>query len=82
MRSHSHWSKDSRFLYGGEKWQGKGNRLIRIEVATKKEEEIRKITEFITTGVISFVPFWTPDDEPIALKDLTSYQIYRIDRDR
>jgi Tol biopolymer transport system component len=82
LTTHSHWSKDSRYIYGGTPVQGQGNRLIRIEVATGKVEEIRRITEFPTTGIIAFVPFWTPDDEPIVLKDRSTYQIYRIERDR
>lgn len=80
LTTHFHWSKDSRYLFGGTPLQG--NRLIRIEVATGKVEEIRRITEFTTAGIMAFVPFWTPDDEPIVLKDLSTYQIYRVERDQ
>jgi Tol biopolymer transport system component len=72
------WSRDSRYLYLG---LGPAD-LVRIEIATRKVEEIHKVTEFARTGVLSPGVSWTPDDEPIVLKDLTTSQVYRIDRDR
>ena len=74
------WSKDSRYLYGNADESGES--IIRIDIATKKVQSIHRITEFNTTGVISPSVFWTPDDEPVVLKDLSTQQIYRIDRDR
>ncbi len=53
-----------------------------MEVAARKGEEIRKITEFNKTGVMSPGIFWTPDEEPVVLNDLSTQQIYLIDRDR
>lgn len=71
------WSKDSRYVYG--LISKPVITLIRIPVAaSRKEEEIRRIPEFI----LEWGAYWTPDDEPIVLRDLTAYQIYRIDRDR
>jgi hypothetical protein len=55
---------------------------VRIEVATRKVEEIHKVTEFAREGVLFPGVSWTPDDEPIVLKDLTTSQLYCIDRDR
>ena len=75
----NHWSKDSRYLYGLAE---PGRTIVRIEVATRKEEEIHRITGFSLTGVLGVGAYWTPDEEPVVLKSMTSIQIYRIDRDR
>jgi Tol biopolymer transport system component/DNA-binding winged helix-turn-helix (wHTH) protein len=74
------WSKDSRYLYGSISYLGMT--LIRLEVATGKEEVIRTISEFGMAGNLSAGTFWTPDDEPVVLKDQSTAQIYRIERDR
>ncbi len=75
------WSRDSQSVYFIE-W-GREGRLVRIEVGTGKVEEVRTLTEFSITGVLSAAgAFWTPDGEPIVLKKLSSSQIYRIERDR
>ena len=74
------WSRDSRFLYFTESVPEA--RLVRIEVATGKLEEIHKLSEFPITGVRWGGAFWTPDGEPVVLKNLSTSQIYRIERDR
>ena len=74
------WSKDSRYVYATS--SENGSAAIRIEIATRREEVIRNITEFGLTGNINPGVYWTPDDEPVVLKDLSTDQIYRIDRDR
>ena len=76
------WSKDSRYLYCQIQIGPGQSELARIEVATRKVEEIHKVTEFAREGVLFPGVSWTPDDEPIVLKDLTTSQVYRIDRDR
>ncbi|MGD0580363.1 MAG: winged helix-turn-helix domain-containing protein [Bryobacteraceae bacterium] len=74
------WSRDSRSVYFTEPVPEA--RLVRIEVATGKLEEVHKLSEFPITGVRAAGAFWTPDKEPVVLKDLSSSQIYRIERDR
>jgi hypothetical protein len=37
---------------------------------------------FNLEGVLGAGVWWTPEDEPIVLKRLSSSQIYRIERDR
>jgi Tol biopolymer transport system component len=66
------WSKDSKYVYGS---RAQPDSLIRVEVATGKAEEIRRITEFSPTGGVS----WTPDGEPVVLASHWSGEIYRID---
>lgn len=56
--------------------------MIRIEVATRKVEEIRKLGEFLCIGVMDPGAFWMPDEEPILPRDLSTRQIYRIGHDR
>jgi WD40 repeat protein len=74
------WSRDSRSVYFTE--DVPEFRLVRIEVATRKMEEVRKLTEFSITGVLYAGAFWTSDEEPVVLKEVSSSQIYRIERDR
>lgn len=74
------WSKDSRYLYGII--SAKAPTLRRIEVATRSVENIHAITEFSTAGVLHAGASWTPNDEPVVLKDTSTYQIYRIERGR
>ena len=73
------WSRDSRSVYFAESVSEA--RLVRIEVATGKVQEVRKLTEFPTTGLTTDAS-WTPEEEPVVLKDTSTYQIYRIERDR
>ena len=54
-------------------------RLARIDVATRKLEEIRSIKEFQTTGTIGNGVSWTPDGEPVVLADRSTQEIYRLD---
>ena len=75
-----HWTRNSRSVYLKE-WVPE-ERLVRIEVATGKVEEFRKLSDFETTGVIGFGAFWTPEEEPVVLKVVSIRQIYRIERDR
>ena len=74
------WSRDSRFVYFTQ--QTPESRLVRMEVATGRVEEIRKLSEFPIGGVFDAGAFWTSDEEPVVLKDTSTYQIYRIERDR
>ena len=74
-----HWSKDSRFLY---RITGPDSGLMRFEVATGRVLEVRKVREFAITGTLYSCPFWTSEEEPVALKNLNLNQIYRIDRER
>lgn len=70
------WSKDSRYVYGNIIASYK---LVRLDVATRKAEEIRTIKEFRLTPANGWGVSWTPDGEPIVLADLTTWDIYRID---
>ncbi len=74
------WSKDGRYLYNNVV---KEQRLIRIELATGRIEEIGKITDSKLTGVGDEEYLsWTPEGEPIALKLVLLDGIYKIERDR
>jgi hypothetical protein len=57
-------------------------RLARIEVATRKLEEIRSIKEFQSAGTMGECVSWTPDGEPVVLADQSTFEIYRIDVER
>jgi Tol biopolymer transport system component len=74
------WSRDSRFVYFTQRTPE--SRLVRMEVATGRVEEIRKLSEFPIGGVFEGGAFWTSDEEPVVLKGVSSSQIYRIERDR
>jgi DNA-binding winged helix-turn-helix (wHTH) protein/Tol biopolymer transport system component len=69
------WSRDARYIYG------QSPEPIRIEVATGRREEIAHI-DFKTTGSSGGWVGWTEDWEPLAVRDLSSTQVYRIDLDR
>ncbi|MGO9011921.1 MAG: protein kinase domain-containing protein [Bryobacteraceae bacterium] len=71
------WSKDSRFVYGIILTP---NRLVRIEAATGKLEEIRSIKEFRLA--IGEPVSWTPDGEAVVLADHSTSEIYRIEVER
>jgi len=72
------WSKDSKYVYG---IMSAPTKLVRIEVATRKVEEIRTIKEFSLTGNLSPGVFWSPDGEPVVLASQSTAEIYRIDVD-
>jgi DNA-binding winged helix-turn-helix (wHTH) protein/WD40 repeat protein len=70
------WSKDSRYVYGNRMSTFS---LLRLEVATRKVEEIRRIKEFRVTGSLGWGVSWTPDGEPVVLSDLSAGEVYRMD---
>jgi WD40 repeat protein/tRNA A-37 threonylcarbamoyl transferase component Bud32 len=72
------WSKDSKYVYG----IAEPDRLLRVEVATRKLEKIRSIEEFRLAGNMVAGVSWTPDMEPVILADQSTSEIYRIERDR
>jgi len=74
------WSSDGMYIYF-RSVDGVDTYAYRVEVATGRLEEIVRI-DFRTAG--NMVPWvgWTKDWEPLALRDLSSTQIYRIDLDR
>jgi Tol biopolymer transport system component len=72
------WSKNSRYVYG---FRQDSNTLIRLDVATRKAEEIRTVKEFRLTGNIGAGASWTPDGEPIVLSSLSMGWVCRIDVD-
>jgi Tol biopolymer transport system component len=69
------WSKDSKYVYG----IAEPDRLLRVEVAKRKLEEIRTVKEFRLTGNEAPNVWWTPDMEPVILADQSTNEIYRID---
>jgi dipeptidyl aminopeptidase/acylaminoacyl peptidase len=73
------WSKDSKYVYGMLSFPV---RLARIEVATRKLEEIRSIKEFGLTGTMAAGVSWTPDGEPVVLANQSIQEIYRLDVER
>ena len=70
------WSKDSKYVY---LMAYAPVRLARIEVATRKLEEIRSIKEFGLAGTMAAGVSWTPDGEPVVLADRSTQEIYRLD---
>lgn len=74
------WSRDSRYLHFIQ-WVPALS-IGRIEVATGKEEEIRKLSDFEISGVIGAGAYWTPEEEPVVVKGAANSQICRIERDR
>ena len=70
------WSKDSKYV---DAITGVPYRLVRIEAATGKLEEIRSIKEFRLTGTIGFGVSWTPNWEAVVLADRSASGIYRIE---
>jgi DNA-binding winged helix-turn-helix (wHTH) protein/WD40 repeat protein len=70
------WSKDSKYVY---LMAYAPVRLARIEVATRKLEEIRSIKEFCLAGTMAAGVSWTPDGEPVVLADRSTQEIYRLD---
>jgi DNA-binding winged helix-turn-helix (wHTH) protein/Tol biopolymer transport system component len=73
------WSNDSRYVYG---ITGNPPVLARIEMATRKLEEVRAINEFRLTGTFFPGVSWTPDGEAVVLADRGASEIYRIDVER
>ena len=72
------WSKDSKYVYG---IAALPDRLLRVEVATRKLEKVRSIEEFRLAGNMVAGVSWTPDMEPVILADQSTSEIYRIDVD-
>ena len=74
------WSSDGRYVYF-RLVEGVDTYAYRVEVATGRLEEIARI-DFRTAG--NMVPWigWTADWEPLAVRDVSSTQIYRLDLDR
>lgn len=74
------WSRDSKYIYGEA-----GSQLVpeavRIEVATGKREVIARTDFKMIENGNSWLG-WTRNWEPVAVRDLSSTQVYRIDLDR
>jgi len=71
------WSRDAKYIYGA--W---GFHMVRAEVATGRQEVVGEDGDFTLTGNIPYWGGWTPDWDPLRIRDLSSTQIYRIDLDR
>jgi hypothetical protein len=74
------WSHDGKYIYA-EAGPGSAPEAIRIEVATGRREEIMR-ADFKLIGNSGPWLGWTDDWEPLAVRDLSSTQVYRIDLDR
>ena len=74
------WSRDGKYIYGNI-GSGAVGEAVRIEVATGRREEIAR-TDFKPIGNGGIWLGWTEDWEPLAVRDLSSTQVYRIDLDR
>jgi DNA-binding winged helix-turn-helix (wHTH) protein/Tol biopolymer transport system component len=73
------WSEDSKFIYG---WRGDRYEIGKTEVSSGKFEKIAEIAGFHPVGNIGVWVGWTPEWEPLVLRDLSSEEVYRIDLDR
>jgi eukaryotic-like serine/threonine-protein kinase len=69
------WSKDSKHVYGILPQKS----LVRLEISTRRLEEIRNVREFRLAGTMVPGVFWTPEGEPVVLADMTTNEIYRVD---
>ena len=74
------WSHDGKYIYG---MTGLGATVeaFRIEVATGRHEDIAH-ADFGAVANVTYWLGWTPDWEPLTIRDLSSIQIYRLDLDR
>jgi hypothetical protein len=74
------WSEDSRYVYG---WYGELSVIGRILVETGKFDKIAERTGFQQIGNLGWNWVgWTPEWEPLVLRDLSTQEVYRIDLDR
>jgi DNA-binding winged helix-turn-helix (wHTH) protein/Tol biopolymer transport system component len=74
------WSRTGKYIYAGA-GSGSTAGAIRIEASTGHREEIARL-DFKPVENGSGWIGWTEDWEPLAVRDLSSTQIYRIDLDR
>lgn len=74
------WSRDSKYIYG-EAGSQLAPEAIRVEVATGRREEIARTDFKMIENGNSWLG-WTREWEPLAVRDLSSTQVYRIDLDR
>ena len=77
------WSRDSRYIYGGDfsgnpQWP----QPARVDVRTKKLDSFATRPTFPMAANLQFWIGWTPEMEPLCLRDMTTTEIFRIDLDR
>jgi hypothetical protein len=73
------WSRDSRYIYFNihEDMQ-----LSRLEIATGRVEPIHTITGFSIASSLGPWSGWTPEGEPMVMRDMRTHEIYRIESSR
>ena len=74
------YSRDGKYIYG-EAVSESVAQAIRIEVATGRRQEIARTDFKMIENGNSWLG-WTDDGEPLAVRDVSSTQVYRIDLDR
>ena len=74
------WSRDSKYIYG-EAGSQLAPEAVRIEVATGRQEVLARTDFKMIENGNSWLG-WTGEWEPLAVRDLSSTQVYRIDLDR
>jgi Tol biopolymer transport system component len=74
------WSHDGRYLYFESDAQGEPA-FYRVQIKTNKVERVASLANVKRPSSQSFGA-WTglaPDDSPLALRDISSYEIYAVD---
>ena len=71
------WSTDGKWIYT---FDPTANVIFRVEAGTGRREDI--VRPDFQNPVDAVWVGWTPDWDPITLRNLGSDQIYRIDLDR
>ncbi len=78
--NHPAWSRDGKYLYFDSTEQGEPV-LYRVQVKDRKLERVLSLKDVKRPTSESFGS-WTglgPDDAPLALRDISTYEIYVLD---
>jgi dipeptidyl aminopeptidase/acylaminoacyl peptidase len=71
------WSRDGSHIYFVS-WNG--NDLSRVRIGDRKVERLASLKEFRRTpGVFGIWVGWTPDDQPLMLRNIGSQDIYALE---
>jgi Tol biopolymer transport system component/DNA-binding winged helix-turn-helix (wHTH) protein len=77
---HPTWSHDGRYIYFDSTMEGEAA-LYRTQIKDHKTQRVASLTDVRRPASRSFAS-WTglaPDDSPLALRDISTYQIYALD---
>ncbi len=73
------WSRDGKFIYFSSRIQNDPV-LLRVGIADRKIERLASLKNFrVPIGIAGPWIGWTPDDAPLALRDIGTQEIYALD---